>query len=93
MHAIREHFMRKTSHILGIIFALFLLSMATEKSLIAYADPGSGAMFVQIILAGFIGSLFRIRSFVKRFRMPKDKGKDESLRFDLGRDHYVRPSK
>ncbi len=66
--------------------------MATEKSLMAYADPGSGAMFVQIILAGFIGSLFRIRSFVKRVRMPKDKGKDEPMTFPLNRENYVRPS-
>jgi hypothetical protein len=38
----------------------------------AYADPGSGAMFVQIILAGFIGGLFRVRSLVNRFRRQKN---------------------
>lgn len=85
--------MDKTRYFLGIILTLFLLSMATEKSLMAYADPGSGAMFVQIILAGFIGALFRIRSFVKRVRMPKNKGKDERLTFVLSRDNYVHPSK
>jgi len=90
MCAFRSYFMRKTSHILGIIFTLFLLSMATEKSLMAYADPGSGAMFVQIILAAFVGLLFRIRSFVKRFRMPKDK--DERVGFVLQRDNLVPPS-
>lgn len=75
--------------------------MATEKSLMAYADPGSGAMFVQIILAAFVGSLFRIRTFVKRFRMPKDKGtaptahenNDERLVLTLDRDSFTRPSK
>jgi hypothetical protein len=57
----------------------------------AYADPGSGAMFVQIILAGLIGSLFRVRTFVKRFRMPKDK--DQRVGFVLRRDNFVPPSK
>jgi hypothetical protein len=97
--------MRKTRHILGIVLTLFILSMATEKSLLAYADPGSGAMFVQIILAGFVGSLFRIRSIVKRFRMPKDKGafqnaapqpspiNDEGMVLVLDRDSFIRPSK
>jgi hypothetical protein len=93
--------MRKTRHILGIVLTLFILSMATEKSLMAYADPGSGAMFVQIILAAFVGSLFRIRSFVKRFRMPNDKGatqsahenNDEHLVLSLDRDSFTRPSK
>lgn len=51
-------FMRKPRHISSIIFTLFLLSLATEESLMAYADPGSGAMFVQIILAAMIGILF-----------------------------------
>lgn len=84
--------MRKTSHILGIIFTLFLLSMATEKSLMAYADPGSGAMFVQIILAAFIGLLFRVRSFISRIRGRKDE-KDASPAFVLGSDNPVHPSK
>lgn len=60
--------MRKTSHISGFILALFLLSLATEQSLMAYADPGSGAMFVQILVAGIIGCLFRVRKVFTRFR-------------------------
>jgi len=62
----------KHSRIPGILLSLFLLSLASEKSLMAYADPGSGAMFVQITLAGIIGGLFRFRSFVSRFRRRKD---------------------
>jgi hypothetical protein len=64
--------MRKTSSISSIIVLLFLLSLATEQSLMAYADPGSGAMFVQILLAGIIGGLFRIRKVINRFRGPKN---------------------
>jgi hypothetical protein len=64
-------FIHKPSHIPSIILALFLLSLASEQRLMAYADPGSGAMFVQIILASFIGGLFRINSLIKRFRSRK----------------------
>jgi hypothetical protein len=64
--------MSKTKEILSIIFTLFLLSMATEKSLMAYADPGSGAMFVQIVLAAAVGVLFRIRKIINYFRRSKE---------------------
>jgi hypothetical protein len=63
--------MHKNSRILSILLALFLLSLATEQSLKAYADPGSGAMFVQIILATIVGGLFRFRKFIARFRRRK----------------------
>ena len=64
--------MLKTRHILSVILALFLLSMASEQRLLAYSDPGSGAMFVQIILAAMVGVLFRIRKIINYFRRPKD---------------------
>ena len=63
-----QRFIIKTKHLLSIMMALFILSMASENRLMAYADPGSGAMFVQIILAGIIGGLFRLRGFISRFR-------------------------
>jgi hypothetical protein len=84
--------MRKTSHIAGIILALFLLSLATEQSLMAYADPGSGAMFVQILLAGIVGCMFRIRSFTNRFRRWKNKPQSPDLP-PVGSDGLSRPSK
>jgi hypothetical protein len=37
----------------------------------AYADPGSGAMFVQIILASIIGGVFKVRTLFTRFRRRK----------------------
>ena len=64
--------MFKIRSILSLILALFLLSMASEQSLKAYADPGSGAMFVQIILAAMVGVLFRIRKIINYFRRPKN---------------------
>ena len=86
--------MRKTIHILGIIFTLFLLSMATEKSLMAYADPGSGAMFSSDYSGWFYltAPSSGIRTFVKRFRRRKDE-KDQRTEFVMGSDNYVRPSK
>ena len=63
--------MLKTRSILGLILVLFLLSMASEQRLMAYADPGSGAMFVQIFLAAMVGMLFRIRKIINYFRRPK----------------------
>lgn len=71
--------MRKTKYILSVIVTLFLLSMATEKSLMAYADPGSGAMFVQIILAAAVGVLFRIRKIINYFRRSKNEPEDVKL--------------
>jgi len=65
--------------------------MASEQSLMAYADPGSGAMFVQIILAAMIGVLFRIRKIVDRFRRPK--AERESATFPLGNEELSRQQK
>jgi hypothetical protein len=73
--------MHKTSRIFSIIFTLFLLSLASEHPLKAYADPGSGAMFVQILLAGIIGGLFRIRRVVDRVR--RKKNDQEQSKFGL----------
>jgi len=76
--------MLKTRYITSVILTLFLLSLATEQSLKAYADPGSGAMFVQIILAGIIGISFRIRSLIKRFR--RSKSEDSAFPALVGTD-------
>lgn len=67
-----QSLMDKRKQIPGIILALFILSLASEQRLMAYADPGSGAMFVQIILAGIIGGVFRIRSLFTRLRRRKN---------------------
>jgi len=63
--------MLKTRYIPSFMLGLLLLSLAGEQPLKAYADPGSGAMFVQIALAGIIGCLFRVRSVFNRFRRRK----------------------
>jgi hypothetical protein len=87
--------MRKTSHISSFILTLLLLNLASEQSLKAYADPGSGAMFVQILLAAIVGCLFRIRSIINRFRLWKNKSSEQtfpSLGPDLNNDGLTRQS-
>ena len=46
------------SRILYSLLALVILSFGTEQRLAAYADPGSGAMIWQILVAGFVGTMF-----------------------------------
>jgi hypothetical protein len=95
MHLIRTRFVSKASHMSSFILTLFLLGLATEQSLKAYADPGSGAMFVQILLAAFVGCLFRIRSVVNRFRLWRNKSEHRtfpSLSPDLNNNGLTRPS-
>jgi hypothetical protein len=69
---------------------LFLLSLAGEQSLKAYADPGSGAMFVQILLAAIVGCLFRISSIINRLRRWWRKSEPGP---DLNNDGLTRQSK
>jgi hypothetical protein len=83
--------MLKTRSILSLILALFLLGMASEQRLMAYADPGSGAMFVQIILAAMVGVLFRIRKIINYFRRPKNTSDDVEFR-PLENDGLTRSS-
>jgi hypothetical protein len=68
--------MRHLRYISYLVLLLFVLSLASEQRLMAYADPGSGAMFVQIILASIIGGLFRIRTIFSRFRRRKEERVD-----------------
>jgi hypothetical protein len=65
--------------------------MASEQRLMAYADPGSGAMFVQIILAAMVGVLFRIRKIINYFRRPKNTPDDVEFR-PLENDGLTRSS-
>lgn len=68
--------MPKTRHISGIIAVLILLMIASEQSLKAYVDPGSGAMYVQIILAAVIGFLIKIRGRLAGLFRSKTKPSD-----------------
>jgi hypothetical protein len=52
---------------------LFLL-VACERDLKAYADPGSGALIWQVLVAGAIGFLYYFRKIVAFFRKKDRKG-------------------
>lgn len=52
---------------------LLLLLLAAERDLAAYADPGTGALLWQVLVAGVIGVLYYIRKIAKFFR-----GKDRN---------------
>jgi hypothetical protein len=43
------------------LFVALLLLIFFEREAKAYADPGSGALLWQILVAGFVGSLFYVR--------------------------------
>lgn len=45
--------------------------------LFAYADPGSGALLAQLLVASFVGFLFQIRKITSWF---KDRRKDKRQR-------------
>ena len=49
----------KKAAILKLILVLLVLS----RPAMAYIDPGSGSMILQVILAGILGSLFAIKVF------------------------------
>jgi len=55
----------RLASIFRIVGVLLLLGYACEQPAKAYADPGTGGMFYQILVAGFIGGLFRIRKLTR----------------------------
>jgi hypothetical protein len=48
-----------------------------EREAKAYADPGSGALLWQILVAGFLGSLFYVRRAVNWFREKFRQGQED----------------
>jgi hypothetical protein len=63
--------MNKRNDLFRLVGLFLLLGFAAEKSAQAYVDPGSGAMFYQILLAGVIGGIFRLRRVTSWFRSRK----------------------
>jgi len=48
--------------------------IGTEREARAYADPGTGAMVWQLLVAGFLGAMFYFRRFTTWF---KNKGRKD----------------
>ncbi len=54
---------------------LFLL-MAGGKPASAYADPGSGALLWQFLVAGFVGGMFYFRKITRWLRFRQNRKDD-----------------
>ena len=54
-----------------LLLFLLLLSVATERQARAYADPGSGMLLWQMLVAGFVGVMFYFRRLTSWFRGKK----------------------
>jgi hypothetical protein len=65
------HYMCLRPSVPGIIVLLFLLSFISEQPLKAYVDPGSGTMYVQVILCGLLGGIFQLRKITRWIRRKK----------------------
>jgi hypothetical protein len=63
--------MRKRFTLSAIVPLLFVLILISEQPLKAYADPGSGAMLVQVILGGLLGGLFHLKKMTRWIRRRK----------------------
>jgi hypothetical protein len=50
------------------LVAFTLLGAATTTHAYGYADPGSGALIWQMLVAGFIGAAFYFRRFTSWFK-------------------------
>lgn len=55
---------------------LLALLLAPEREARAYADPGTGALALQMLVAVFIGLLFYFRKFTIWFTARKKNAKD-----------------
>lgn len=46
--------------------AVVMLLLASPQPMLAYADPGSGALLYQVIYAAILGGTFYFRRFLNR---------------------------
>lgn len=80
----KSHLFRLTGWIatfLQVSLAILAILYITEKDALAYADPGSGALIWQMIVASMVGALFYFRKFLSKLRTwgRKKEGKDAQI--------------
>jgi hypothetical protein len=51
---------------------LLILLAGSEREASAYTDPGTGALILQMLAAGFVSAIFYVRKFTNWFK-PKKK--------------------
>jgi hypothetical protein len=59
------------SSLAGLPVLLILLA-GSEREASAYTDPGTGALILQMLAAGFVSAIFYVRKFTNWFK-PKKK--------------------
>lgn len=58
---------RSCYRLLSIVLTVLLLTALSERPAYAYADPGSGALMWQALMAAVAGAAFYFRRFLSRF--------------------------
>jgi len=80
-----------------IVSFLYIFNCSDIHTLaILYADPGSGALIWQLLVASFVGILFYVRSFIRRISamMSGRKNMEESnLQAAVDRDSSGAPGR
>jgi hypothetical protein len=75
--------LRRLSRILLILLAIAqvaALAIAFQRPAYAYADPGSGLLFLQVAGSMLAGALFIVRSKLRRFFRPgKNRGEETAI--------------
>ncbi len=61
--------LRNSAKVLPI---LLILLAGSEREASAYTDPGTGALILQMLAAGFVSAIFYVRKFTNWFK-PKKK--------------------
>lgn len=73
----RGHRLRRLSRIVFVLLAvaqIAALAVAFQRPAYAYADPGSGLLFLQVAGSMLAGALFIVRSKLRKiFRLGKDR--------------------
>lgn len=63
------------------VLQLFLLLIATDRPLYAYADPGTGMLMLQVASSMLAGAVFFLRSKIRRLfgraRIPRQSSEGE----------------
>ena len=84
--------MKKIRFDLVILLIILLLTVSTKPAH-AYLDPGSGSYIIQLIIAGGVGALFGVKTFLLQiknffanlFKKKKDNSSAPSLKKNNGK--------
>jgi len=62
----------------NIFCAVLLINIASTGTALAYVDPGSGSLIIQMLIAGVVGALFYFRkAFHSLCSLFRSKDKDD----------------